>query len=68
MAFSIELEREDNGPWLAEVPLCPACCATTRTAMKRLLAVLALALRAFAERLEHRKSPAELVNVTFQTA
>lgn len=38
VVFSIELEREEDGRWLAEVPACPASCATASTAMKPLLA------------------------------
>jgi hypothetical protein len=38
VAFAIELEREEDGRWIAEVPLCPACCATGWIVMKRRLA------------------------------
>jgi predicted RNase H-like HicB family nuclease len=66
--FSIELEREDDGRWLAEVPAIPGvlCYGTDRDdAVAR---VQALALRVIADRLEHREAPAEYVNVTFKAA
>ena len=68
MVFSIEIEREDDGRWLAEVPTLPGvmCYGTDRDdAVAR---VQALALRVIAERLEHREAPAEFLNVTFQAA
>lgn len=68
VVFSIELEREDDGRWLAEVPalLGVVCYAADRN--EAVARVQALALRVIAERLEHREAPAELVNVTFQAA
>ncbi len=68
MVFSVELEREDDGRWLAEVPALSGvmCYGTDRDdAVAR---VQALALRVIAERLEHREAPAEFVNVTFHAA
>jgi predicted RNase H-like HicB family nuclease len=64
VVFSIEIEREDDGRWLAEVPaLAGVMCYGADRAR-----VQALALRVIAERLEHREAPAEFVNVTFQAA
>ena len=63
--FSIELERESDGRWLAEVPdLAGVLCygADRDEAVAR---VQALALRVIAERLEHREGPAEFLNVAF---
>jgi predicted RNase H-like HicB family nuclease len=68
VTFSIELDREDDGRWLAEVPALAGvmCCGANRDdAVAR---VQALALRVIAERLEHREAPAEFLNVTFQAA
>ncbi len=68
VTFSIELDREDDGRWLAEVPgLAGVMCygADRDEAVAR---VQALALRVIAERLEHREAPAEFLNVTFQAA
>jgi predicted RNase H-like HicB family nuclease len=68
MTFSIELEREENGRWLAEIAAMPGvmCYGATRDAA--LAQIQALALRVIAERLEHREAPAELLQVSFQAA
>ena len=53
MTLGIELDREDDGRWLAEVPdLCGVRCygETREDAVDR---VQALALRVIADRLEH---------------
>lgn len=68
MIFKIELEREQDGRWIAEIPdLAGVLCygASQADAMAR---VQALALRVLAERLEHQEAPGELLNVTFQAA
>jgi predicted RNase H-like HicB family nuclease len=68
MVFSVEIEREVDDRWIAEVPALPGtlCYGTTRD--EAVARVQALALRLLAERLEHREAPAELLNVTFQAA
>ncbi len=68
VVFSIEIEREDDGRWLAEVPALAGvmCYGTDRD--EAVARVQALALRVIAERLEHRETPAEFLNVTFQAA
>jgi predicted RNase H-like HicB family nuclease len=68
MVFSIELEREDDGRWLAEVPALPGVMCYGADRDEAVARVQALALRVIAERLEHREAPAEFVNVTFQAA
>jgi predicted RNase H-like HicB family nuclease len=66
VVFSIELEREDDGRWLAEVPAFPGVMCYGADRDEAVARVQALALRVIAERLEHREAPAEFVNVTFQ--
>ena len=68
MVFSIELEREDDGRWLAEVPSLAGVMCYGANRDEAVTRVQALALRGIAERLEHREAPAEFVNVTFQAA
>ena len=68
VVFSIELEREDDGRWLAEVPALPGVMCYGADRDEAVARVQALALRVIAERLEHREAPAEFVNVTFQAA
>ena len=68
MTFPIELEREDDGRWLADNRRWLASCVTVQTRDEAVARVQALALRALAERLEHRETPAEFLNVTFEAA
>lgn len=68
MTFSIELEREDDGRWLAEVPTLSGVMCYGADRDEAVARVQALALRVIAERLEHREAPAEFLNVTFQAA
>ena len=68
MVFSVEIEREDDGRWLAEVPGLPGVMTYGADRAEAVSRVQALALRVIAERLEHGEAPAEFVNVTFQAA
>ena len=67
MTFSIELEREDDGRWLAEVPALAGVMCYGADRDEAVTRIQALALRVIAERLEHKEAPAEFLNVTFQT-
>jgi len=49
----IELEREDDGPWMAEVPDLPGVIAYEKTRKEALAKVQSLALRVIADRLDH---------------
>lgn len=66
--FTVEIEREDDGRWLAEVPALSGVMAYGEDRDAAVTRVQALALRVIAERLEHRETPAEFVNVTFHAA
>lgn len=67
--FKIELEQEDDGRWLGEVPTLPGVMAYGPTRAEALAAVQALALRAMADRLEHGETlPDEFLNVSFIAA
>lgn len=68
VTFTIELEREDDGRWLAEVPALSGVMCYGADRDEAVVRVQALALRVIAERLEHREAPAEFLNVTFQAA
>ncbi|MCC7034668.1 MAG: type II toxin-antitoxin system HicB family antitoxin [Acidobacteria bacterium] len=68
MTFTIELEREADGRWLAEVPTLTGVLCYGHDRDEAVAKVQALALRVIAERLEHREAPAEFLNVTFQAA
>jgi len=68
VTFTIELEREDDGRWLAEVPALPGVLCYGADRGEAVAKVQALALRVIAERLEHRETPADFLNVTFNAA
>ncbi|WP_447980123.1 type II toxin-antitoxin system HicB family antitoxin [Candidatus Nitrospira bockiana] len=67
--FTIELEQEDDGRWIGEVPALPGVVAYGATRTQALVAVQALALRVMADRLEHGEAlPDEFLNVSFIAA
>lgn len=68
VTLSIELERENDGRWLAEVPDLPGVMCYGADRDEAVARVQALALRVIAERLEHREAPAEFLNVVFHAA
>jgi predicted RNase H-like HicB family nuclease len=68
VTFTIEIEREDDGRWLAEVPALAGVMTYGKDRDEAVARVQALALRVIAERLEHREAPAEFLNVTFRAA
>ena len=68
MTLGIELEREDDGRWLAEVPALSGVMCYGQTRDEAVAHVQALALRVIAERLEHSEAPRKLVNVSFEAA
>ena len=68
MTFTVELEREEDGRWLAEVPALSGVMCYGQDRDEAVAKVQALALRVIAERLDHREAPAEFLNVTFQAA
>jgi len=68
VVFSVEIEREDDGRWLAEVPNLAGVMCYGADRDEAVARVQALALRVIAERLEHREAPAEFLNVTFHAA
>ncbi|MDO8547487.1 MAG: type II toxin-antitoxin system HicB family antitoxin [Nitrospirales bacterium] len=67
--FTIELEREEDGRWIGDVPTLPGVMAYGQTREGALAAVQALALRVLADRLEHGEAvPDELLSVSFVAA
>ena len=53
VTFTIEIEREEDGRWLAEVPALAGVMAYGQNRDEAVARVQALALRVIAERLEH---------------
>jgi predicted RNase H-like HicB family nuclease len=68
MTFTIEIEREEDGRWIAEVRDLPGVLVYGRTSDEALASVKALALRALADRLEHGEAAPELPGVSFVAA
>ena len=56
----IELEREEDGRWIAEVPDLPGVMAYGKTRKEALAKVQSLALRVIADRLDHGEGIPEL--------
>ena len=65
--FAIEVDREDDGRWLAEVRDLPGVMTYGQNRDEALTRVQALALRILAERLEHGEAP-EFLTVSFRAA
>jgi predicted RNase H-like HicB family nuclease len=59
----IEIDREDDGRWLTEIPELPGVMAYGNTQAEALARVKALALRVMADRLDHGEAIPELVEV-----
>lgn len=67
--LKIELEQEEDGRWIGEVPTFPGVMAYGQSKAAAMAAVQALALRAMADRLEHHETvPEELLSVSFMAA
>ena len=66
--FTIELEPENDGRWVAEVPTLSGVMCYGNDRADAIARVQALALRVIADRLEHGEAPPEFLNVTFQAA
>ncbi|MGH9818332.1 MAG: type II toxin-antitoxin system HicB family antitoxin [Candidatus Acidiferrales bacterium] len=65
--FAIELDREEDGRWLAEVRDLPGVMTYGQSRDEAMAKVQALALRVLAERLEHGEPP-EFLSVSFRAA
>jgi predicted RNase H-like HicB family nuclease len=68
VTFTIVLEHEEDGRWLAEIDALPGVMCYAHDRDEAVAKVQALALRVIAERLEHREVPAEFLNVSFEAA
>ena len=68
MTFAIEIEQEQDGRWIAEVPDLPGALAYGATQAEARARVQALALRVVADRLEHGEADPDLLTITFAAA
>ena len=55
MPFTIEVEKEEDGRWLSEIPELPGVLAYGRTREEAIARAQVLALRVLADRLEHEE-------------
>jgi predicted RNase H-like HicB family nuclease len=68
MQYRIEIDREDDGRWIAEVLELPGVMVYGEDRASAVARVQALALRVLAERLEHGEEVPEPLSVTFRAA
>jgi predicted RNase H-like HicB family nuclease len=68
VTFKVEVEREDDGRWIAEVPDLPGVLAYGATQGEAQAKVQALALRVVAERLDHGEAGPQLLDISFRAA
>ncbi len=61
--MNIEIEREEDGRWIAEVPDLPGVMAYGQSKKEAISKVKALALRVLADRLEHGEETPEFHGV-----
>ncbi len=68
MKFTVEIEKEDDGRWIAEVADLPGVLAYGKTPEEAKTKVQALALRVVADRLEHGEAGPDLLSISFAAA
>jgi predicted RNase H-like HicB family nuclease len=68
MTLEVEIEREEDGRWIAEVAELPGVMAYGSTPEEAQAKVQALALRVLAERLEHGETGPDLLSIAFKAA
>jgi predicted RNase H-like HicB family nuclease len=68
VAFTIELDRETDGRWIAEVVELPGVLAYGASEDDAIARVQALALRVVADRLEHDEASRDFLNISFAAA
>ena len=68
MNYSLGVEQEDDGRWLAEVPELPGVLAYGASSDEALVRAETLALRVMAERLEHGEAKPESIHLLVAAA
>jgi len=68
MRFQVEVDREEDGRWIAEVRELPGVLAYGASQLEAQAKVKALALRVVAEQLEHGETAPELGDISFNAA
>ena len=67
MSYCIEIEREADGRWIADVVDLPGALAYGSTRAEAITHAQALALRVLADRIESGGAPAEPIHLVFET-
>ncbi len=65
ITFSVDLEQEEDGRWIGEIPQLPGVLAYGATREEARARVQALALRVVADRLENGESESDLLTISF---
>jgi predicted RNase H-like HicB family nuclease len=68
MILKIELDKEEDGRWIAEVIDIPGALAYGSTPEQAKANAQAIALRVLADRLEHGEATSDLSNISFAAA
>ncbi|MBS0194631.1 MAG: type II toxin-antitoxin system HicB family antitoxin [Proteobacteria bacterium] len=68
MNLTLEIEREEDGRWLAEVPQLPGVLAYGSTSAEAMSRAEVLALRVLAERIEHGEATPVAINLVLPAA
>ena len=68
MSLRIEIQTEDDGRWIAEIPSLPGVLAYGQSRDEAVRAAQTLALRVMADRLEHGEAVPEAVLGAFSPA
>lgn len=68
MYLTLEIDREEDGRWIAEIPSLPGVIAYGESRDQAIARAEALALRVLADRLEHGEAGPDLGSVSFHHA
>ena len=68
MTFTVEIEQEDDGRWIAEVLELPGVLTYGQSPEEAKAKVQALALRVVADRLDHGEAGPDLLSIGFAAA
>ena len=66
--LSIEIDREDDGRWIAEIAAIPGVLAYGASANEAMAKAQVLALRVLAEQLEHGEAKPGSISITLPAA
>jgi predicted RNase H-like HicB family nuclease len=68
MKLAVEIEQEEDGRWIAEIPELPGVMTYGATPAEARAKVQALALRVVADRLEHGEAGPDFLDISFIAA